>query len=364
LLAIDEAANIPFEEFQFLKVWSRSAEEGQRTRIILASNPPTDSTGLWLINMFRPWLDPDHHDPAEPGELRYFITVNDEDREVPDKNDVIIDGETYSPESRTFIPSFIDNNPFLMATGYKQTLQGLPKALRDRMLHGHFLSSMTDDEFQVIPSDWVEAAMDRWEAGKESSVMTSMGVDPSRGGADEMVISCRHGNWFAPLIKIPGTEVPNGPLAAARVVMARRDSCTTNVDSIGIGSSVVDKLNENGIDVEPMIGNAKTDEMSDDGLFKFKNLRAQWFWRLREMLDPQTGNNVSLPPDKKLKADLCAFTYKVNDGAIIQIESKKEAKLRLGRSPDAGDAVMYAANGMQSIHLARRGSKRFGVKLA
>ena len=364
LLIIDEAANVSFEEFTFLTVWSRSAIKGQRTRIILASNPPTDSVGMWLVNMFRPWLDPDHENPAKPGELRYFVTIDDEDIEADGPEDIIRDGETYSPESRTFIPAKVDDNQYLMDTGYKQKLQSLPKYLRERMLHGHFLSHLSDDEMQVIPSEWIQAAMDRWKKGKESSLMISMGVDPSRGGADEMVISTRHGQWFAPLIKIAGREVPDGPTAAARVMMARRDGAPIMLDAIGIGSSVLDKLNENEMDVTPMISNSKTEEMCDKGIFKFRNMRALWWWRLREALDPESGNQIALPPDKKLKADLAAFTYVVKDGGIIQVESKKEAKLRLGRSPDAGDAVVYANASAISIHLPRRGSMRYGVKKA
>ena len=364
LLVVDEAANISFEEYTFLTVWSRTATKGQRTRTILCSNPPTDATGMWLVNLFRPWLDPDHPDPAGPGELRYFINVDDKEIETPTKEDVTIDGETYSPESRTFIPAKIDDNQYLLDTGYKQKLQSLPKYLRDRMLHGHFLSHMTDDEFQVIPSDWVDAAQARWKPLEAPPTMDAMGVDPSRGGADEMVISARHGSWFAPLIKIPGIEVPNGPIAASHVIMHRRDAAPILLDVIGIGSSVFDKLEENDVDVTPLVGNEKTEEKCVKGLFKFRNKRALWWWRLREALDPESGNNISLPPDKQLKQDLCCFTYVVADGMIIKVESKKEAKVRLGRSPDAGDAVIYANSEAPSIHIKRKGSRRFGTKRA
>jgi len=369
LLIVDEAANITYEEFVFLTVWERTAIIGQRTRTILCSNPPTDQVGMWMVRLFAPWLDPDNENPAEDGEIRWFITVGDDDIEVQvtsvdgEVEDIEIDGQFYSPQSRTFIGAKVDDNPHMIRSGYKKKLQRLPPYLRDRMLHGKFLGSLEDDEMQVIPTDWVNAAMDRHKKSPDMSDrrMTGMGVDPARGGKDEMVIAPVHRYWFAPLIKIPGIDVPTGPLAAAQVVMARRDSAPVKLDAIGVGTSVYDKLEENSIDVEAMIGNEACDEMSLDGLFTFKNKRALWYWRMREALDPESGNDIMLPYDKKMAADLCAFTYKVGEGKVIQVESKEQAKKRLGRSPDAGDAVIYGNSGSEARSDLRRGHKRFKV---
>ncbi len=369
LLIIDEAANITFEEFVFLTVWERTAVMGQRTRTILCSNPPTDATGMWMVRLFAPWLDPENENPAKDGEIRWFITVDDDDLEIEpsfidgEVEDIEIEGEMYSPQSRTFIGAKVDDNPHMIASGYKKKLQRLTPYLRERMLHGHFLSSLEDDEMQVIPTDHVEAAMQRWKDSPDLSDrrMSAMGVDPSRGGADEMIISCIHKNWFAPLIKIPGIEVKTGPLGAAEIVKARRDSAPVMIDAIGVGSSVYDKCVENQMDIEAMIGNETTDEMSKDGLFHFKNKRAMWYWRMKESLDPESGDKLMLPPDKKLKDDLCVFTYKVLDGNIIQVESKPLAKKRIGRSPDAGDSVIYGNSRTVPLSDLRRGSKRFKV---
>jgi len=366
LLIVDEAANITYEEFVFLTVWERTAVIGQRTRTILCSNPPVDQVGMWMVRLFAPWLDPEHPNPAVDGELRWFITVGDDDIEVVNEEEVEIDGQFYSPQSRTFISAKVDDNPHMIASGYKKKLQRLPNYLRDRMLHGKFLSSLEDDAMQVIPTTWVDAAIKRHkdEPSKSDTRMTSMGVDAARGGGDEMTISKLHFNWFAPLVKIPGVEVPTGPLGAAEVVKARRDSAPVKIDAIGVGTSVYDKLVENDIDVEAMIGNGKTEEQSKDGLFWFRNKRALWYWRMREALDPESGNKISLPPDKKMRADLCAFTYTISDGNIIQVEAKEAAKKRLGRSPDAGDAVIYANANSATLSDLRRGSKQFKVRRA
>ena len=67
---------------------------------------------------------------------------------------------------------------------------------------------------------------------------------------------------------------------------------------------------------------------------------------MREALDPKYGQNIALPPDTALQADLTAPTYEVRPGQPpkIYVESKRDIMKRLGRSPDRGDAVVYAWN--------------------
>ena len=70
---------------------------------------------------------------------------------------------------------------------------------------------------------------------------------------------------------------------------------------------------------------------------------------MREDLDPDTGQDLSIPPNRSLLADLCSVRWKLAPNGI-QVESKgtnKEdeqwsVRKRLGRSPDEGDALVYA----------------------
>jgi hypothetical protein len=71
------------------------------------------------------------------------------------------------------------------------------------------------------------------------------------------------------------------------------------------------------------------------------NLRARNWWRLREDLDPSSGQNLALPPDPELRADLCAPTWKLTARGIL-VESKEDIIARIGRSPDKGDSLVYA----------------------
>jgi len=374
LLVFDEAANFLESQVRFLLGWLRSTVKGQRKRALLAFNPPTSAEGQWIIDFFGPWLDETHPNPAQVGELRWFATVKGRDVEVADRRPFVLDPnpafgtpperieriydfnpkdyrgvrqkEVITPLSRTFIPSRVTDNPYLMGTGYMSMLQGLPEPLRSQMLNGDFKAGMTDDVWQVIPTAWVELAMKRWEAwaaehpGQKPGLMDSLGVDVARGGRDETILARRHGAWFDEPLAYPGVETPDGRTVANHALMARRNQCPVHIDVIGVGSSPYDLLRDEmkvqviGVDVR--VKSAGTDQ---SGILGFFNLRSELTWRMREWLDPENNTGAMLPRSRRLKADLTAYTWK-SSGRLIQVESKDEIEKRIGRSPDYGSAFI------------------------
>jgi len=345
-IGFDEITHFQESQFRFLTGWLRTTKEGQRCRVICAGNPPTDENGRWVIQYWAPWLDEKHPNPAQPGELRWFTTADGKDIEVESGRPFKLNGRMVQPLSRTFISSRVTDNPFLMATGYEATLQALPEPLRSQMLNADFKAGIEDSVWQVIPTRWVELAMERWTPEGQHGEMDSCGVDVARGGSDFTVISTRYGNWYSPLKRWPGRETPNGSVTAGIVVSCLRDGAPVHVDALGVGGETIGHLESNGMQVIPVVGydtlttNAQTDKAT--GKLRFRNLRAMIWWRFREMLDPEIGSRVALPPDSKLKADLCSPLWKLTPGGIL-IESKEEIKKRLGRSPDDADAVVYCS---------------------
>jgi hypothetical protein len=173
LKAFDEITHFTKQQYKFLTGWNRTTKVNPitqdyfRTRVIAAGNPPTTAEGTWVVDYWAPWLHPNHDNPAKPGELRWFVTNNQgDDVEVPDSSPVPmeINGiETeIMPRSRTFIRARIQDNPYLMQSGYISILQALPEPLRSRMLQGDFGVGEDDDEWQVIPTSWLLQAQSRW----------------------------------------------------------------------------------------------------------------------------------------------------------------------------------------------------------
>lgn len=340
--SFDEVTEIPVQQVRFLLAWLRTTVEGQRCRALLTFNPPSTAEGRWVIEYFAPWLDPNHINPALPGELRWFVTIKGKDVEVVDGTPFTHEGELLRPQSRTFIPSRVTDNPFLANTGYMTVLQSLPEPLRSQMLYGDFNAGVVDNAWQVIPTAWVDQAMQRWKKREPKPMMESLGVDVARGGLDNTIISRRHGNWFDEMLTYPGTQTPDGPTVAGLTIAAQRDRCPIHIDVVGVGSSPYDFLNAiAGIQVIGVNASEKSLTTDQSGRLKFANQRSEMWWKLRELLDPANNNAVELPPDPQLKRELCAPTWKLQ-GAVIQVQSREEIIDTVGVSPDRATAVALA----------------------
>ncbi len=159
-----------------------------------------------------------------------------------------------------------------------------------------------------------------------------------------MASASLYGSWCGPLATGPGAMVPDGPTAAGLVVQALGGemSAPVGVDVIGVGSSCYDSLGASGVDAVPVNNSEGAPDARDrSGKLRFRNVRAASYWALREALDPEHGDDLALPDDPELLADLCAPRYKVTTAGVT-IESKDDLKARLGRSPDKGDALVIA----------------------
>lgn len=376
LKCFDELPEFPEHVYRFAIGWLRTDHPGQRVRVVNTGNPPLTEEGQWVIRYWGPWLDPEHPNPAKPGELRWFVVgLDGKDMEVPGPSwgkeraaPVLLGGDPacihswavhlpgrpcsrcggrmVNPRSRTFIPSSVEDNPAYLRTGYADVLDNLPEPMRTRMRAGNFQAARTDHEFQVFPTSWVLAAQARWKPkGGEGKPLSSVGNDPSRGGKDEFVIAKRYEEWLAPLVVHPATSAPDGPAGAALVFKAIEGdrNVPVCVDIIGsAGSSVYDHLRLLKIDARALNGSKRSGAKDRSGKLRFANKRAEWHWKFREALDPSYGSEIALPPDAQLRSDLCAIRWRPSLRGIEIEDKEKELKPRLGRSPDRGEACIYA----------------------
>jgi hypothetical protein len=350
LKVLDEAAQHLESQLLYHLGWLRSTVEGQRCRALLASNPPIDSSGDWMIRRYRPWLDPIYDKPAKPGELRWFITNPDgEDMEVdgPTPLEFTVAGKTqlYQPKSRTFIPAVLADNPYLINSGYQATLDALPEPMRSAFRDGNFMLARADVANQLIPTQWIIEAQNRWKRdGRRGSAMSAMGYDPAGGGRDSAELAMRFGFWYDEIVTTKGPETADGSMTVAHIFKHRRDNAIIVLDSGGgyAGQTTL-RLRDNKCDYVAYNGNHEGVGRDQSGKLKFYNHRAEVWWRFREALDPDQpgGSQVCLPPGAELRADLTAPTYTVELNGI-KIESKEAIKKRLGRSPGKGDAVVIA----------------------
>jgi hypothetical protein len=147
------------------------------------------------------------------------------------------------------------------------------------------------------------------------------------------------------LIKHPGKATPDGQSIVRDILnllgSAPAPDVQIKIDAVGVGSSPVDLARMFGLRVVPMFGSGKSVAKDKSKRLGFFNKRAEWIWRLREALDPASGQDIELPPSRSLMADLCAPRHELVPRGL-KIEAKDEIKERIGRSPDEGEAVIYA----------------------
>lgn len=360
-IGFDEAADFLEDQVVFILGWLRTTDPEQPCQAIFATNPPTTAEGEWIVRWFGPWVDDTHPlYPYPEGKPLWVCRGEDDDWlwfEAP--GDQVVGGRTVQTISRTFIRSTLADNPDLWRSDYRKRLEGLPEHLRLRFAEGAFGLGTDDDDKQLIPTDWIKAAQDRWTPRPpEGTLMTAMGVDMVYGGKDELVLAPRYGRWCGELIVRPGVKVTDGREAAAIIVQHLRDAAQINIDHVGWGASGYERLQDLGLCVLGLNGGARSDAKSRGTGIPFANLRAEMWYRMREALDPANDSPIALPPDPNLRADLAAPRFDVVTGKI-RVESKDQIRTRLGRSPDRGDAVVMAfyAGERRAKIKPRRGEK-------
>lgn len=353
LICFDEGAELSQEKIAYVMGWLRSTDPKQRCRAIIASNPPTGGEGEWMLSWFAPWLDPLFPNPARPGELRwaYEDPRTAETVWTDGPGHTVLEGEEDPIEhlSRTFVPALLNDNPYLRETGYRARINNMPEPLRSQLLKGDFLVGRKDHAWQVIPTEWVTLAEERWKnAPQKRRPMIALALDAAGGGSDDSALASLHSDaWFAPVELKKSGEFSNEATISAELatwmLQKRRDNADLSADCTGgWGGGVRSHLKSaHDIDCAAVIFSAGSNRKAKDGKFGFKNLRADMYWSFREALDPEEGDEIMLPPDPRLKAELTAARFKIV-GTDYQIEDKEAVRQRIGSSPDKADATVIA----------------------
>ncbi len=339
LIGFDELTHFELLQYLFLMSRARTTKQGQRVRVVSTSNPGSSGND-WVMERWSAWLDKNHPNPAEPGELRWYVRIDDEDTEVNGPAPFEHGGEVIIPRSRTFVPAKLADNPYL-GDDYKAQLMAMPEPLRSQLLNGDWSAGMTVDAYQVISRDWIKAANERWreweQAGGVYDSLGIFGVDVGRGG-DFSVIAHRHGDIITRLDRSQSKDTMS---VAGEVAMLLSVGYTAVIDVIGIGAGVCDRLSEQGHTIIEFSAGTRTGRTDATGRLRFVNKRAAAWWNMRELLDPATSQ-IALPPDKAVSDQLSAPRWKANSNGRIQIESKDQIKKRIGRSTDDADAIIQA----------------------
>lgn len=306
LIIIDEACGVD----EWLWIAAQSMATGEDNRIVAIGNPDDPSSYFAKV--------------CKPGSGWNVIGIS-----VYDSPNFT--GEEVSEEASRKLtqPDWID---------FMAKEVGIGTALWTSKVLGEFPEV---DEMSTIPLAWIHRAQERyqeWEAtGKPASGRYLLGVDVARYGGDKTAFSHRHGDIVTSVDVHPGGDTE---ITADRVL--EQIGATAVIDTNGVGAGVYDKVRAKGMPALPFNSGNRTSLRDRSGQVEFYNLRAAATWRLREALDPGKNPTLCLPPDELLAADLSSLRWETMAGGKVVIESKKDVKKRLGRSPDRGDAVILS----------------------
>jgi phage terminase large subunit len=193
----------------------------------------------------------------------------------------------------------------------------------------------TADDDTVIPLELVEAARKRKDVVKRD-VRPVWGVDVARFGDDSSALAKRQGNVLLEPVKewhgkntmqLVGLIVDEW----MRTDEDQRPSAIV-VDVIGIGSGVVDRLEE--LDL-PVIGLNVSESASNDD--KYYRLRDELWFKGKQWFDTR---DCFIPTDEKLISELTAVTFDYHSNGTYVVESKKAMRKRQMPSPNKADAFL------------------------
>ena len=195
---------------------------------------------------------------------------------------------------------------------------------------GDFPSEADDT---LIPLRLIEEAIDR----KFSEVADSdavMGLDIARYGDDQTVAAIRRGQQVVELKAFPRSNLME--TTGRALDLARRHSVKKIVvDEVGIGSGVLDRLNEIG-EIETIGFNGGRKAQNTD---RYRNLRAEAFDKLKDRFADRT---ISIPRDPELVSQLASLTYSFTSTGQMMLETKEQIRNSGRQSPDKADALALA----------------------
>lgn len=292
---IDEASQITDKAYQIVtsRIRYRLDEFGLIPKILTCSNPCKN------------FLYRDFYKPSKEGAL---------------------------PSYRKFISALVTDNPYI-SQHYIENLNKLDKKSKERLLYGNF----EYDEDPTVLFDY-DKIIDIFTNIGEESKAYYISADVARFGEDKSVIMVWKGLYILKIVSFNKqstkyTEEQINQLANFYHV----PKSNIIVDDDGVGGGVVDNLKCKGF-----VNNSRAFEL-ENKKYNFANLKAQCYFKLAELTNlgkigcSETDNETK----SRIVEDLEQIKWHNPDkDTRIQVTPKEEIKMKTGKSPDFGDAMM------------------------
>lgn len=236
------------------------------------------------------------------------------------------------PEDRVFIPSLYKDNPFIDHAKYEQSLKRADKITKERLLNGNW--DYDDDPTKLYEYDNIcDLFTNHGESGQHYIT-----CDIARLGNDHTVAIVWDGwVWRIFSYKKKRTTETAKILQSLQQQYKVKNSDTL-CDEDGVGGGVVDQLGCKGF-----VNNSSPILTPEEKQIRnYKNLKDQCYFELQSVIESWKMQLIVMNSDDKelIIEELDVVKQKNPDKwAKLQILSKEEVKLLIGRSPDFSDTI-------------------------
>lgn len=199
----------------------------------------------------------------------------------------------------------------------------------------------------VIPLGLIEAAVGRDVS--QTDMATVWGLDVARFGDDTTALAKRKGNVLTEPVKewrkLDLMQTVGRIVKEYHETPLEKRPGAINVDVIGLGAGVVDRLRELKLPVRGInVGEAAAIEEK-----RFMRLRDELWFKARDWFD---ARDCCIPRDDGLISELVSPKYKIESSGKLKVESKDDMKKRGVKSPNKADAFcLTLAGGDYAIEL-------------
>ena len=311
-IVVDEAEGVSDEIYEAIEAVMTSAE----CKLLLIGNPTT------VTGVFRRAFHEESH-------LYHKVTISALDSPNVVAGKVQIPGLTTARWVKERREVWGEENPLYRA----RVLGEFPDQAEDTLIRISEIEAAGQSQEQPPPTEEASDPNKSADALPAEDEALVLAVDVARFGSDRSVILKRRGRSVEEIRTFQRLDTMQlaGWVAAAIQEFQPERVC---IDEIGVGAGVVDRLREQGYQVRGI--NVARSARQDN---VFANLRAEGYWRLRDLF---AGGSITIPRDNRLMGELAALRYSYDSQGRILMESKEAMRQRGQPSPDVADALMLA----------------------
>ncbi len=159
------------------------------------------------------------------------------------------------------------------------------------------------------------------------------GIDIGREGDDSSVVTIRQGSKVIYTDEWAKTDLMQTTgIILQKIEKFNLQSKNVNLDAVGVGAGVFDRLKEQKFYVNGIIAGGEPQDKEH-----YVNIRAEMYDNLRKRFEAGT---ISIPDDQDLIAQLSSIRFKIASDKKLQIISKEDMKRQYHlKSPDKSDSL-------------------------